>query len=290
MCSDGLEAECSDNAAGSVDTGQDIGKEVSDREVSSRQHTLDRQPTIGPRAKRARLQPTARPSFVGESWYASYVMRGYAPANISFHRPIDECNETVRSISRDADKQGSPRPSLQARNGLNMPDLPPQHLMDRLIKDYFERFHAFCPIVSKKSFLSALRDGSVSRPLLRSVIFVASIHCDIEILHLMGYSSRLAANDELFTKGSAAFDADRESDKTSMILASYLLHYWFGNPSTYRDAHWWLAAAIRSAQCMGYHRSTKNAQLPTAEKSRWKLIWWCLYVSRKFLYCGTLAD
>lgn len=151
--------------------------------------------------------------------------------------------------------------------------------MDRLVEAYFERFHAFCPIVNKKSFLSELPDGRISGALLRSVLFVASLHCDMEILHLMGHSTRLTANDDLFTKASAAFDADRESDKISMVLASYLLHYWFGNPTTYRDAHWWLAAAIRSAQCMGYHRSTRNTQLPAAEKSRWKLVWWCLYVS-----------
>lgn len=94
----------------------------------------------------------------------------------------------------------------------------------------------------------------------------------------MGHSTRWDANNHLFTKASTSFDADRESDGTNRVL-SYLLHYWFGSPNTYRDSHWWLAAAIRSAQCMGYHRSTKNSKIPAKVKSRWKRIWWCLYVS-----------
>ncbi|KAI8652972.1 FAD-binding PCMH-type domain-containing protein [Fusarium keratoplasticum] len=94
----------------------------------------------------------------------------------------------------------------------------------------------------------------------------------------MGHSTRLDANSDLFNKASTSFDEDTQSDRTSMVLSSYLLHYWFGNPTSYRDAHWWLAAAIRSAQCMGYHRSTKDSQMPPQEKLRWKRIWWCLYI------------
>ncbi|KAM0414486.1 hypothetical protein ACHAPD_007742 [Fusarium lateritium] len=70
---------------------------------------------------------------------------------------------------------------------------------------------------------------------------------------------------------------DRDSTRLDMILSSYLLHYWFGNPTAYRDCHWWIAAAIRSAQCTGYHRSTSNSQLCSEQRSRWKRIWWCLY-------------
>ncbi|KAM0329312.1 hypothetical protein ACHAQA_004617 [Verticillium albo-atrum] len=94
----------------------------------------------------------------------------------------------------------------------------------------------------------------------------------MEIIHLLRYRNRLDANVELSSHAMSAFDADQTSDRTSMFLSSYLLHYWFGNPSTYRDAHWWLAASIRSAQCMGYHRSTKNTQMPKAEKARWKRV------------------
>lgn len=245
-------------------------------ELRSRAGEADRVPGELPCPKTSAPQPTTQPSVVGESWYASYVMRGFAPGHASFHRPIDDCNETV---SRDARKEIIPKRPQLPQEKSTLSDLPPPNIMDRLIKVYFERFHAFCPILGRKSFFASLHDGTVSGTLLRSVLFVASLHCDLEVIYLMGHSNRLDANDELFIKASTSFDGDRESNRNNMILSSYLLHYWFGNPTAYRDMHWWLAAAIRSAQCMGYHRSTSNTQMPPQERSRWKRIWWCLYVS-----------
>lgn len=157
-------------------------------------------------------------------------------------------------------------------------DLPPQHLTERLLEAYFKRFHCLVPILDKAEFLSSVRDGTVSITLLRSVLFVASIHCEPEIYHLMGYSTRLDAGDELFSKACSAFDADRESDRTTMIMASFLNQYFFGRPTEYRDALWWLSNAIRSAQCMGYHRSTRNSKMSARHKAQWKRVWWCLYV------------
>ncbi|RKK21785.1 hypothetical protein BFJ65_g4415 [Fusarium oxysporum f. sp. cepae] len=231
--------------------------------------------------------PNAQPSVVGESWYASYVMRGYTPGHNSVHRPIGECNETVQSVTRDTRRESvCSRPSLPLEK-TGLADLPSPDLVDRLIKVYFDRFHAFCPILGKKYFLSSFDDGAMSGTLLRSVLFVASLHCNPEVLHLMGYSTRWDANNALYNKASAAFDADRESSRTHMILSSYLLHYWFGSPTAYRDCHWWLAAAIRSAQCTGYHRSTKNSKMSPEERSRWKRIWWCLYVRDRQIAIST---
>ncbi|KAF5671935.1 cutinase transcription factor 1 beta [Fusarium denticulatum] len=243
--------------------------------------------TINRPASDQHASPNTQPSVVGESWYASYVMRGYTPGHNSVHRPIGECNETVQSVTRDTRREiVCSRPSLP-REKTTLSDLPSPDLVDRLIKAYFDRFHAFCPILGKKYFLASLEDGSMSGTLLRSVLFVASLHCDPEVLHLTGYSTRWDANNALYNKASAAFDADRESSRAHMILSSYLLHYWFGSPTAYRDCHWWLAAAIRSAQCTGYHRSTKNSKMQPEERSRWKRIWWCLYVRDRQIAIST---
>ncbi|KLO89430.1 cutinase transcription factor 1 beta [Fusarium fujikuroi] len=231
--------------------------------------------------------PNAQPSVVGESWYASYVMRGYTPGHNSVHRPIKECNETVQSVTRDTRRESvCSRPSLP-REKTTLSDLPSPDLVDRLIKVYFDRFHAFCPILGRKYFLSSLSDGTMSGALLQSVLFVASLHCGAEVIHLMGYSTRWDANNALYNKASTAFDADRDSSRIHMILSSYLLHYWFGSPTAYRDCHWWLAAAIRSAQCTGYHRSTRNSKMSHEERSRWKRIWWCLYVRDRQIAIST---
>lgn len=274
------DVEASDAVSQSCPADRSDDSGHSGDELPSRSESLAGRSRRSSRSKQVRFDHAVEPGFVGESWYASYVMRGFAPGHADFHRSIDECNETLQKASRDVQKQSTAKTtSRPCQDDPDFPDLPPRSLMDRLIDAYFDRFHTFCPIINKSSFLSSIRDGSVSATLLRSVLFVASIHCDLQILHLMGHGTRWDANEHLFTKASTSFDADRGSDRTNMVLSSYLLHYWFGSPTTYRDSHWWLAAAIRSAQCMGYHRSTKNSTMPAKEKSRWKRIWWCLYVS-----------
>lgn len=175
--------------------------------------------------------------------------------------------------------------TLHSASGFN--DLPPRDLIDSLVKGYFARFHPFCPILVRSTFLEALDSGTVSPTLLRSVLFVASIHCNMETIHLLGYSNRFKANSSLWSQAVSAFDADQTSDRTSMFTSSYLLHYWFGDPTAYRDSHWWLAASIRSAQCMGYHRSTRQTQMPASEKARWKRVWWCLYVRDRQISLST---
>lgn len=206
----------------------------------------------------------ARASFVGESWYASYVL-----AHSNSTTGYSELHRAREHAALDTPKVARPIPA----------DLPPQNLTERLLEAYFTRFHVFCPIVDKAPFLASVRDRTVSITLLRSILFVASIHCKPETFHLMGYSTRMDAQDDLFNRACASFDADTESDRTTMVLSSYLLHYWFGKPTTYRDSLWWLATAIRSAQCMGYHRSTKDSKMSAEDKSRFRRIWWCFYVS-----------
>ncbi|QPC59950.1 hypothetical protein HYE67_002181 [Fusarium culmorum] len=232
-------------------------------------------------------QLTIQPSVVGESWYASYVMRGYTPGHSSVHRPIGECNETVQDVTFATGANDVSRNLPQPQDKPGLSDLPRPDIVDSLIKAYFDRFHTFCPILSKRSFFTSIHEGTVSATLLRSILFVASLHCDLEVLHRMGHSTRLDANHTLFSNASASFDIDRDSTRLDMILSSYLLHYWFGNPTAYRDCHWWIAAAIRSAQCTGYHRSTSNSQMCSEQRSRWKRIWWCLYVRDRQIAIST---
>lgn len=225
------------------------------------------------------MQQDARANFVGESWYASYVLSTSAAGHAELHRSLgrrrskgsSECpsNLSSQTVGRNSNNIFRRVPPL---------DLPPQSLTERLLEAYFKRFHAYCPILDKRSFLSSLGDGTVSITLLRSVLYVASVHCESEILHLMGYSTRIDAGDDFFNKACSSFDSDVESDRTTMVLSSYLLHYHFGKPTSYRDTLWWLGNAIRSAQCMGYHRSTKHSKMSQKDKSQWKRIWWCLYV------------
>ncbi|KAH8879527.1 hypothetical protein GQ53DRAFT_854621, partial [Thozetella sp. PMI_491] len=125
---------------------------------------------------------------------------------------------------------------------------------------------------------ASLGDGTVSIVLLRSVLFIASIHGNLGTLLRLGYKNRFEAEDDLFNKATAAFDSDQETDRLAMLLCSYLLHYWSGAPSKTKDSLWWLAGAIRSAQAMGMHRTVRKSKSHVALGSLWRRTWWLLYI------------
>jgi hypothetical protein len=219
-------------------------------------------------------------SFIGESWYASYLLSHISSEHANLYQPITQYQRRSAQDNRETSRSGG---QLDTRPTINnwASDLPSTTLLNKLVDAYFDRFHVLCPILDKDNFLASLHDRSVSQTLLRSVMFVASIHCNAEICHLMGYSTRLDAGDSLFSKARAAFDSDSTSNRMVMLLSSFFLHYWFGQPTTFRDFLWWLATAIRSAQCMGMHRTTLKSALQQKERKMWRRIWWCLYVSCK---------
>lgn len=253
--------------SGSIDSSAGEAFVVTDRSTGSVHEDRDDRPP----------QRQNEASFLGESWYASYLLSHTTSEHVNLYRPImGHQKEAAQQRPRDSDLL---RNSKKHQPDRPLPsDLPAPALLNRLIEAYFTRFHVFCPILDKAVFLSSLHDRSISHTLLRSVLFVGSIHCDPEVFHLMGYSTRSDAGDGLFCKAREAFDSDNHSDRITMLLSSFFLHYWFGQPTTFRDFLWWLATAIRSAQCMGMHRSTVDSKMQPVDRRTWRRIWWCLYV------------
>lgn len=213
---------------------------------------------------------------VSDSWYASYVLS---------HCALITNPGSVRAPLLDT--VGS-SPVLQTRlageTTVRDADLPCSSLISRLLGAYFSAFHPFCPVLDKNGFMASVDTESVSPTLLRCVLFIASIHCDIDLLHELGYGTRTDAGDDLFGKASIAFNADKAMSRPTLVLCAYLLHYWFGKPTTYQDSPWWLSTAIRAAQFLNYHRDVPGNS--ATERSNARRIWWCLYVS---LSCDQLA-
>jgi hypothetical protein len=225
-------------------------------------------------------------SFFGESWYASFLLRTTNKEHNQLHQHISQDYSNHTSEQQDDAARHTKMHGTRAaasNDCKKLPsDFPPQDLTDHLITSYFSRFHAQFPILDKSAFLKSIPTGYISITLLRCVLFVASIHCDTEIIHLMGYKTRVGAGDELFNKAKLAFDADNEGDRVIMLQCSFLLHYWWGQPTSFRDSLWWLSTAIRAAECMQMHRSMKNSRISQKTKAHWKRIWWCLYVRSKY--------
>lgn len=226
------------------------------------------------------------PVLMGGSWFASFLTHNAANGHVDTDPPGDLVSENgerrVRAGSALSENETVP----DANDGTNTPslpkDLPPKHLTRRLIDVFFARFHVHFPILRKSIFISSVEDESVSATLLRSVLFVGSTQCDPETYHLLGFSSRNDAGDHLFGLAKASFDSDSTSDRTNMIQSCFLLHYWWGQPTAFKDSLWWFMVAIRSAQCLGMHKTTRNSTLPADVQKLWRRIWWCLYVSGVF--------
>jgi Fungal specific transcription factor domain len=240
-----------------------------------------------------------RPCFPGESWYLSFILQNTDNDHSRLHQPI---NQMGRGISPLIDHNFFNRPvtregSLVYEGNIPVssqptwpPDIPPQEIRDQLVDAYFTRFHSLCPIIHKSNFLYELNRGTLSTLLLRGVLFVATIHCDARILFRMGYDSRSEASDDLFGKARNNFDSELGKDKFTMLQVSFLLHYWWGQPTFFKDTTWWLSGAINGAQAMGMNRSTRSSHMDPDRRKLWRRIWWLLYVRSSCFYCEYSTD
>ena len=241
--------------------------------------------------------PTSRmPTVHGQSLVLSSLVKA-GTHHSSYEQQTRSTINCIRHVvqssqitqSRDIDgtaqsgvNQGPHLPEVELGSSRQFPaDLPPREATERLIKSYFSRFHVQFPILERPLFLESVRTGSISITLLRCVLFVASIHCDTELIYLMGYKTRVAAGDDLFNKAKLSFDTEDEANRVIMLQCSFLLHYWWGQPTSFSDSLWWLSTAIRAAECMQMHRSMRNSSMSSRSKAHWKRIWWCLYVRNK---------
>jgi hypothetical protein len=261
------------------DGGTPIIAEVSGRDAVSMPNAA-----VGANVRQGRDRRESRAAFVGESWFASYLANTATIGHMDLHQPVEvteNAGNRTCSVSPQIEapmETNTAQASIDPSTGLPR-DLPAAPLMQRLIESYFSRFHVYFPILDKSSFLSSVDDGSVSATLLRSVLFVGTTQCDPAIYHLLGFSTRNDTGDELFALAKNSFDSDNMSDRTAMLQSAFLLHYWWGQPTAFKDSLWWLATAIRSAQCMGMHRSTRGSKISRRTQILWRRIWWCLYVS-----------
>lgn len=217
----------------------------------------------------------------GDSWYLSLVVQMTNTDSNHSYQPLLDLSDRPSRLDDDGNTAEAvgPRPTARPDSGLPVvQDLPPPEVIDEILDQYFTYVHTFCPILDKRQFLKSVTENTVSPILLRCVLFVASIHCDIKILFRLGYNSRIEAEDDLFNKAQSLFNMDSDSDRLTLLRCSYLLHYWSGSPTKAKDPLWWLAGAIRFAQSLGMHRSMEQNNAHCATKRLWRRTWWLLYV------------
>lgn len=218
---------------------------------------------------------------MGESWFLSFVLHNTNNEASSRHRPLGASSVPRETSVPPGDLSRSPThatKTAEASSHTSLPEALNEDVCDQLLAAYFSYFQPLCPILDKEPFLDSVHRRTVSRTLLLSVCFIASVHCDMDILHSLGYQTRVEAGDDLFTKADQAVSNDTESDRITVMISSYLLHYWWGKPNKFNDSLWRLAGVIRSGQCLGMHHSTASSNMAADVRRRWKRLWWLLYV------------
>jgi hypothetical protein len=126
---------------------------------------------------------------------------------------------------------------------------------EKLIQTYFDCFHPSFPIVDRGHFLRLYETNSVPLLLLHGIYLVAATHCEQHVITSAGWSSRQAARLGFYQRAKALYDADYESDTTTVVQALLLMSFWWGGPLDQKDTWHWLGCAIRLAQTKGMHRS-----------------------------------
>lgn len=222
-------------------------------------------------------------SYMGESWFLSFVLHNTNNEATSRHRSVRPSSAVHHESSRISDycyesPTHATRPAEISYN-TPLPESLSEDICDQLLDAYFSYFQPLCPIIDKDPFLESVHARTISRTLLLSVCFIASVHCDMNVLQSLGYQTRVQAGDDLFSKADQALTNDTDSDRITIMISSYLLHYWWGKPVKFDDSLWRLSGVIRSGQCLGMHHSTANSHMGMGVRKRWKRLWWLLYVS-----------
>ncbi|KAH8816985.1 fungal-specific transcription factor domain-containing protein [Xylogone sp. PMI_703] len=218
-----------------------------------------------------------------ESWYLELILELTNNSDFLF-KSIDTQNTSIHDalinpiMNRNGDLQYNVDYQPEPETHILPFDALSPSLQSLLVNAYFDRFQSFCPIIDRASFLDQLRQGTVSRLLLRCVLFIGSVHCHMKTIYRMGFDTRREALKEMFRQAQLDFDSGYEKDVLTLLQCSFLLHYWWGQTLTFKDPTWWLAGAINAAKAMRLNRKSENGSSDESSRYLRRRIWWLLYV------------
>lgn len=224
--------------------------------------------------------------YMGETFNLTHLLRQTNPDSARSTRKrhyVVRFNPRSRSTNSADDDDGNDSvltSFLQHHGALIVPNV---HTCYQLFRSYFEFVHPHYPILDRSEFGAQYADPSnpPSYLLLQSVLFMASGHCDIGILHEAGYTSRYHARKTFFQRAKALYDNDHEPNKVTVVQAVFLMSFWWNGPADQKDTWHWLGIAISLALTLGMHRSTRHSDMKPKDRALWRRIWWSLFAEDK---------
>lgn len=125
--------------------------------------------------------------------------------------------------------------------------LPPKHVSDVLVADYFAHIHPRFPIVERDSFLRLYHDlNHAPSMLLMQAVCLAGSHVT------KAYKNNQHLKVAFFRRAKALLDGRYEEDRMNVVQAALLLT-WFsdGGDDICANAWWWVGVAARTAIGLG---------------------------------------
>jgi transcriptional regulatory protein AMDR len=208
----------------------------------------------------------ARCTYVGtELSNLNYLIRERTVDHHVYHYPCSQIY--VPRIFRNS--QPPATPNLIPKDAFV---LPPKHVADVLVADFFEHIYPAFPIIDKESFVAQLEQPHPSPSiLLQQAVFLAASH--VTKVHKNTHELKSA----FFRRAKALMDGKYEVDRMNVAQAALLLT-WFsdGGDDICANAWHWTGVASRTAIGLGMHRDVLPSKMPERDKRLWRRIWWAV--------------
>ncbi|OAA60332.1 Transcription factor [Niveomyces insectorum RCEF 264] len=208
----------------------------------------------------------ARSTYVGsELSNLNYLTRQRSANQHVYHYPCS--NVYVPRVFRNS--QSVATPNLIPKDAFV---LPPKHVSDILVAEYFEHIHPGFPIIDRLRFLNLYHDQQASPSiLLLQAICLAASHVT------KSFKNNQDLKVAFFRRARALLDGRYEEDRMHVVQAAMLLT-WFsdGGDDICANAWWWIGIATKTAVGLGMHRDVRPSKMPPNDQRTWRLIWWCL--------------
>ncbi|KAH7021853.1 cutinase transcription factor 1 alpha [Ilyonectria destructans] len=155
-------------------------------------------------------------------------------------------------------------------------DMPAESVSNMLFGAYFEWFHPCFPVLDRTDTVGRYKGGTLSPLLAQAIFSVAAAHCDDESLASAGLISRQQARYLFYSRAKDLYEVDYETDKTTIILALFLMSFWRSGRLLDKHTRHWLGIAITVAQSRAMHRCFPNMDSYQARLRR--RVWWSIYI------------
>ncbi len=216
------------------------------------------------------------------------------PAQQGIHKPRATANfAEVRSnlhrygrgIFKPPSSHRQTLSEFPSSSSFSLPELPPKHVADDMLRQYHASFHANVPILHWPSFThiyeEVYREGSLNRvPRIWSALLFVVFGCSYltrswrDCRRFLEISKSLV---DVWTE-EISLDHVRCAIMSSIVLVEMNL----------KSAAWtWLGCAVRIAQDIGLHREA--GARPAVEDEMRKRIWWSLYSCDRLVIGGSRA-